>query len=40
MCLEVKERKRVKARGKLRLGMREKSLVISFLAKPCESGGQ
>ena len=40
MCLEVKERKRVKARGKSRQGMREKRLVISLLAKRCESGDQ
>lgn len=40
MCLEVKERKRVKAEGKSRQGMWEKRLVISLLAKRCESGDQ
>lgn len=40
MCLEVKERKRVKAEGKSRQGMWEKRLVISLLAKRCENGDQ
>lgn len=40
MSLEVKERKRVKAEGKSRQGMREKRLVISLLAKRCESADQ
>lgn len=40
LCLEVKERKRVKAEGKSRQGMREKRLVISLLTKRCESGDQ
>lgn len=41
MGLEVKDRKRVKAEGKSRQGMREKKrLVISLLAKRCERGDQ
>lgn len=39
MSLEVKEGKRVKAVGKSRQGTREERLVISLLAKRCESWG-